>query len=58
MRNPDMVYNDILARDIELYINLDDEECHELEAVTGIEGEQRYNIKIWAKKDKGYGVCP
>ena len=46
MRNPDMTYNDILARDIGLYVNLDDEEYHKLEAVTGPDGEQRYDIKI------------
>jgi len=51
MRNPDITYNDILARDIELYVNLEDEECHKLEAVTGIDGEQRFDIKIWAKED-------
>ena len=51
MRNPDMTYSDILARDIGLYVNLEDEECHELEAVTGIDGEQRYDIKIWVKVD-------
>lgn len=51
MRNADMTYNDILARDIELYVNLEDEECHKLEAVTGIDGEQRYDIKIWTKEN-------
>jgi len=56
MRNPDMTYTDILARDIELYVNLDDEECHKLEAVTGTDGDQRYDIKIWVKhKTKAVG---
>jgi len=51
MRDADMTYNDILARDIKLYVNLEDEECHKLEAVTGIGSEQRYDIKIWVKEN-------
>ena len=52
MRDADMTYNDILSRDIKLYVNLEDEECHKLEAVTGIDdGEQRYDIKIWVEED-------
>ena len=51
MRDADMTYNDILARDIKLYVNLEDEACHKLEAVTGIDGEQRYDIKIWLKEE-------
>jgi len=51
MRKPDIVYADILARDIELYVNLEDEECHKLESAIGIDGEQRYDIKVWLKDE-------
>lgn len=51
MRKPDITYTDILPRDIELYVNQDDEECHKLEAVTGPNGEQRFNILVWLKED-------
>lgn len=51
MRKPDVVYTDILPRDIELYVGMPDEECHKLEAVKGPEGEQRFNILVWYKED-------
>lgn len=51
MRKPDFAYTDILPRDLNDYINLPDEECHELEVVTYVEGEQRFDIKIWLKED-------
>jgi hypothetical protein len=50
MRKPDIIYTDILPKDIELYVDLKDEECHKLEPVE-FNGEQRYDIKIWLKED-------
>lgn len=49
MRKPDITYTDILAKDINLYINQPDEEYHKLEAVT-VNGEQRYDILVWLLK--------
>lgn len=46
-RTPDITYIDILPRDIDLYVGLEDEECHRLESVTGPDGEQRFNISVW-----------
>ena len=51
MRKPDIIYTDILPRDIELYVGMDDEECHKLESIIGINGEQRYDIKVWLKEE-------
>jgi hypothetical protein len=48
MRKHDIIYTDILLKDIELYIGMDDEECHKLESVVV---EQRYDIKVWLKKE-------
>ena len=50
MRKPDLTYTDILPRDLSLYINQDDEECHKLEAVS-TNGEPRFDILIWLKED-------
>jgi len=47
MQKPDIIYTDILPRDIEHYINLQDEYSHELEFTIGTEGEERVIIKIW-----------
>ena len=49
MRKHDMIYTDILPRDIGLYVNMDDEECHKLESVI-VNGEQRFDIKVWIKE--------
>ena len=54
-RKADIIYTDILPRDIELYVNLPDEECHKLESVM-VNGEQRYNVLIWYKEDQPSGV--
>ena len=51
MRQPDTIYSDILPRDIDLYINYEDVEGHKLEAVTGPNGEQRYDILVWLKEE-------
>jgi len=50
MREPDMIYTDILSRDVGLYVNQDDEECHKLESVVA-NGEQRFDIKVWLKEN-------
>ena len=52
MRQPDIAYTDILPRDVDLYVNLEDEDCHELEATIGIRGDDRFNIKIWLQEEK------
>ena len=51
MRKPDIVYTDILPRDVELYVGMEDEECHKLESITYANSEQRYDIKVWLKED-------
>ena len=51
MRQPDITYADILPRDINLYVNLPDEECHKLEASVGSWAEQRFDILIWLKEE-------
>lgn len=51
MRKPDAIYTDILPRDISIYVNQSDEECHKLESVTYADGEQRYDIKVWLKEE-------
>ena len=50
MRKPDITYTDILPENIGDYVNLPDEECHKLEAVT-VNGEQRFNILVWLKEE-------
>jgi len=45
MRKPDAVYQDMLKRDIDLLINLDDEECHKVVTVD----DERVDIYIWNK---------
>jgi len=54
MRKPDVTYQDILPKDIGLYVNIMDKDYqgHRLESVIGPNGEQRYDIKVWLKKDK------
>ena len=51
MRKPDIIYTDILPRDINLYIDLPDEECHEIESAVGSWAEQRFDILIWLKEE-------
>lgn len=51
MRKPDLTYTDILAKDIDLYVNQPDEECHKLEASIGSWAEQRFNILVWLKEE-------
>ena len=47
MRQPDITYSDIPPQNLNDYINLPDEEYHKLKAVTGPEGELRYDVLIW-----------
>lgn len=49
MREPDIIYTDILPRDIDLYVGMEDEECYKLESVV-VDCEQRYDIKVWLKE--------
>lgn len=51
MRKPDVIYTDILPKNINIYVNQFDEECHKLELVTYANGEQRYDIKVWLKEE-------
>ena len=51
MRQSDLTYTDILPENIKDYVNLPDEECYKLEATTGPNGEQRYNILVWLKEE-------
>ena len=48
MRKPDITYTDIAPANIGDYVNLPDEEDHQLEAIF-FSGEKRYNIKVWLK---------
>ena len=50
-RRPDITYKDIAPEDIKDYVDLPDEECHQLEAIF-FNGEKRYDIKIWTKEGK------
>jgi hypothetical protein len=47
MRKPDAIYQDILLRDINIYVGLDDEECHKIKDA----GDGRVDILVWYKKD-------
>lgn len=51
MRKPDITYTDILPRDVELYVGMDDEEYHKLESIIYPDGEQRFDIKVWSKEE-------
>jgi len=46
MNKPDAIYQDILTKDIDLYINLDDEDHHEIIPTNDTE---RVDILVWYK---------
>jgi len=44
MRKPDIVYTNILPRDVELYVGMEDEECHKLESKYGLRRSPKWMI--------------